>query len=332
MMMKTTPHILHMMATATVPSYPRVKTLTDLDRGHYQQRQLLHGKRQRACFVVSTVLVMGSGFIYYRAVNAIVGPLHGNRMIKLFSVDIFFIWIVLLTLHALHATIALIMNIRKKAGRGQVLSRGGINEEHAHVEESERRGVNDKEYPHAELEVLSANVRRFAPFIKGRSLTLETVDTEFDEDADDDAYREEDDPGCAKYESGAVDVDALLECIEGIDDEISSCRPTTASKTNPIPTIDARYMDDASMESAAAIEEICTAFAPNPFRKGFCMNCQKQHAIDKGSGEVSLSRRYRRIDVRAGPSKTAANAALNPLALPENSDVYKALHSEEFQL
>jgi hypothetical protein len=127
--------------------------------------------------------------------------------------------------------------------------------------------------------------------------------------------------------SRALNIDAAVDL-----DEILACRSSSNNSriivnepmhSSPPHVIDARYMDDSlSMAalSGVAHEEECTDFVPNVFRKGFCMNCQKQHTVDVETGVVSLSRRFTRIDVHAVvPSKTAANAAVNPMALPENS-------------
>ncbi|TMW64793.1 hypothetical protein Poli38472_008960 [Pythium oligandrum] len=59
--------------------------------------------------------------------------------------------------------------------------------------------------------------------------------------------------------------------------------------------------------------EICTDYRPNPFKKGFCINCQKQHDVTE-SGEVVTQKEYKKI-ARPTVSKTAANAADNPLAV-----------------
>ncbi|OQS06949.1 hypothetical protein THRCLA_01027 [Thraustotheca clavata] len=108
-------------------------------------------------------------------------------------------------------------------------------------------------------------------------------------DLDVGAYSEDEDPG---YEPTCVPVD--LDSLLGDS-----------------PPIDARWGDDE-----IALEEECQEYKPNLFRKGFCMNCQKQHQVTD-EGDISLTRRFTRIHVQ--PNKTAASAEFNPLALPENS-------------
>ncbi|KDO27580.1 hypothetical protein SPRG_06848 [Saprolegnia parasitica CBS 223.65] len=108
-------------------------------------------------------------------------------------------------------------------------------------------------------------------------------------DLDVSGYSEVDDPG---YEAPCVPVD--LDSLLGES-----------------PPIDARWG-----EGEVALEEECHEYKPNLFRKGFCMNCQKQHEVTD-EGDISLTRRFTRIHVQ--PGKTAASAEFNPLALPENS-------------
>ncbi|ETV71443.1 hypothetical protein H257_13326 [Aphanomyces astaci] len=106
-------------------------------------------------------------------------------------------------------------------------------------------------------------------------------------------YNVEDDPGYMS--SVAVDLDALLD-----------------SPRDPA-AIDARWGD-----VEAAVEEECVDFKPNLFRKGFCMNCQKQHdATDDGS--IRQTKTFKKIHL--APSAHAANAEFNPMALPENSEL-----------
>ncbi|CAK4076279.1 unnamed protein product [Aphanomyces euteiches] len=107
-------------------------------------------------------------------------------------------------------------------------------------------------------------------------------------------YNEEDDPGYLST-SAAVDLDSLLDS----------------------PRIDARWG-----EFEDAVEEECLDFKPNLFRKGFCMNCQKQHdATDDGS--IRQTKTFKKIHL--APSAHAAKAELNPLALPENSELSQEL-------
>ncbi|RMX62630.1 hypothetical protein DD238_007832 [Peronospora effusa] len=61
-------------------------------------------------------------------------------------------------------------------------------------------------------------------------------------------------------------------------------------------------------------ENLCTDFAPNPFKLGFCINCMKQHDV-RDDGEVSTRKEYKRI-ARPTISKTAANALDLPSAIP----------------
>ncbi|KAF0687767.1 Aste57867_20519 [Aphanomyces stellatus] len=107
-------------------------------------------------------------------------------------------------------------------------------------------------------------------------------------------YNEEDDPGYLST-SVAVDLDSLLDS----------------------PKIDARWGD---IEDVA--EEECLDYKPNLFRKGFCMNCQKQHD-DTGDGNIRQTKLFKKI--APPPSAHAAKAELNPLALPENSELSQEL-------
>lgn len=60
-------------------------------------------------------------------------------------------------------------------------------------------------------------------------------------------------------------------------------------------------------------ESVCTEYTPNPFKLGFCVNCQKQHDVTD-SGDVVSKKEYKKI-ARPVVSKTAANALDNPAAL-----------------
>lgn len=60
-------------------------------------------------------------------------------------------------------------------------------------------------------------------------------------------------------------------------------------------------------------ESVCTDFRPNPFKLGFCVNCQKQHEVTT-TGAVVSEKNYKKI-ARPVTSKTAANALDNPAAL-----------------
>ncbi|RLN26475.1 hypothetical protein BBJ28_00020597 [Nothophytophthora sp. Chile5] len=61
-------------------------------------------------------------------------------------------------------------------------------------------------------------------------------------------------------------------------------------------------------------ENVCTDFRPNPFKLGFCVNCQKQHDVD-ADGEVVAMKEYKKI-ARPTIAKYAANALDLPDAVP----------------
>lgn len=60
-------------------------------------------------------------------------------------------------------------------------------------------------------------------------------------------------------------------------------------------------------------KEVCTEYRPNPFKLGFCVNCQKQHDVNE-NGDVAKSKEYKKI-ARPTVSKSAANALDNPAAV-----------------
>jgi hypothetical protein len=60
-------------------------------------------------------------------------------------------------------------------------------------------------------------------------------------------------------------------------------------------------------------ESVCTEYQPNPFKLGFCVNCQKQHDVTD-SGDVVSKKEYKKI-ARPTVAKSAANALDNPAAL-----------------
>nr|CCA18180.1 conserved hypothetical protein [Albugo laibachii Nc14] len=57
----------------------------------------------------------------------------------------------------------------------------------------------------------------------------------------------------------------------------------------------------------------CMDFVPNPFKLGFCVNCQKQHEVTS-TGDVVFTKEFKKI-CRPAVSKTAASALDNPAAL-----------------
>ncbi|KAG9398028.1 hypothetical protein AC1031_015053 [Aphanomyces cochlioides] len=82
--------------------------------------------------------------------------------------------------------------------------------------------------------------------------------------------------------------------------------------------IDARFGDVVE-----PVEEACTEYKANLFRKGFCMNCMKKHDVAR-DGSVSPTKTFVKIHVPP-TSPHAAHAELNPSALPQNSALSKAL-------
>ncbi|DAZ94851.1 TPA: hypothetical protein N0F65_012540 [Lagenidium giganteum] len=58
---------------------------------------------------------------------------------------------------------------------------------------------------------------------------------------------------------------------------------------------------------------MCQDFQPNPFKLGFCVNCQKQHDVTT-NGDVVAQKNYKKI-ARPAVAKTAASALDNPAAL-----------------
>lgn len=110
-------------------------------------------------------------------------------------------------------------------------------------------------------------------------------------------YHSYDDPG---YMGGDHNIELMhfdSDCILG-------------SPINSPSVIHARWgepVDDPDEES------VCTEFRPNPFKLGFCVNCQKQHEVTT-TGAVVSEKNYKKI-ARPVTSKTAANALDNPAAL-----------------
>lgn len=118
---------------------------------------------------------------------------------------------------------------------------------------------------------------------------------EENENEDDAIYRSYEDPGYMVMVSEPMHFDS--DCILGSPPD----SPTM---------IHARWgepVDDPDEES------VCTEFRPNPFKLGFCVNCQKQHEVTDG-GSVVEKKEYKKI-ARPVISKTAANAAENPAAV-----------------
>lgn len=60
-------------------------------------------------------------------------------------------------------------------------------------------------------------------------------------------------------------------------------------------------------------ESVCTDYVPNPFKLGFCVNCQKQHEVTS-AGDVVEKKEYKKI-TRPTVAKYAANALDNPAAV-----------------
>ncbi|KAF0687766.1 Aste57867_20518 [Aphanomyces stellatus] len=85
--------------------------------------------------------------------------------------------------------------------------------------------------------------------------------------------------------------------------------------------IDARFGD-----VNVPAEETCSTFKPNLFRKGFCMNCQKRHDTTP-DGAISPTKTFTKIH-SSPTSPHAANAAVNPHALPENSTLSAKLRQD----
>ncbi|OQR95023.1 hypothetical protein ACHHYP_20021 [Achlya hypogyna] len=72
-------------------------------------------------------------------------------------------------------------------------------------------------------------------------------------------------------EGGSIDLDELIG----------------NSETSTI--IHARWVPEV-----CAVEDVCNEFKPNPFRKGFCINCQKRHPLD-AAGQVQSTLEYTHI-------------------------------------
>ena len=72
-------------------------------------------------------------------------------------------------------------------------------------------------------------------------------------------------------------------------------------------------------------EAVCVDFRPNPFKIGFCVNCQKQHDVTT-DGSVVEQKAYKKI-ARPAVAKTAASALDNPMAL-ENAPLQQQRESD----
>ena len=53
--------------------------------------------------------------------------------------------------------------------------------------------------------------------------------------------------------------------------------------------VDARFDDNDAASSSNTNNLMCSNFEPNPFKLGFCVNCQKQHQRDLETGEIASS-------------------------------------------
>lgn len=121
-------------------------------------------------------------------------------------------------------------------------------------------------------------------------------------------YHSYDDPG---YMGADHTIDHNIELTHFDSDLI------LGSPINSPSMIHARWgepVDDPDEES------VCTDYRANPFKLGFCVNCQKQHDVTTG-GDVVSEKNYKKIS-RPATSKTAANALDNPAAV-ENAPMPK---------
>jgi hypothetical protein len=115
------------------------------------------------------------------------------------------------------------------------------------------------------------------------------------EDAEGEDYRSYEDPGFMT-QSMRVDSDCILQS-------------PFDSPTSPT-VIHARWGEPADDPEK---EEVCTEYRPNPFKLGFCVNCQKQHDVNE-NGDVAAEKEYKKI-ARPVVPKSAANALDNPAAV-----------------
>ncbi|KAF1328878.1 hypothetical protein FI667_g6318, partial [Globisporangium splendens] len=153
----------------------------------------------------------------------------------------------------------------------------------------------------------NANGRRAVPPPRRNDLRRKSTSNE---DMD---YHSYDDPGYMAADHNIELMHFDSDCILG-------------SPLNSPSVIHARWgepVDDPDEES------VCTDFRPNPFKLGFCVNCQKQHDVTAG-GDVVSEKNYKKI-ARPVVSKTAANALDNPAAL-ENAPAPKENRESDVDL
>lgn len=106
-------------------------------------------------------------------------------------------------------------------------------------------------------------------------------------------YQSYDDPGCVNMDFMHLDSDLILQ-----------------SPPESPPVIHARWGEPVDDPNEKAT---CSEFQANPFKLGFCINCQKQHDVN-AEGNVVIEKEYTKI-ARPAVSKTAANALDNPNAV-----------------
>uniref|UniRef100_K3WUG7 Uncharacterized protein n=1 Tax=Globisporangium ultimum (strain ATCC 200006 / CBS 805.95 / DAOM BR144) TaxID=431595 RepID=K3WUG7_GLOUD len=153
----------------------------------------------------------------------------------------------------------------------------------------------------------NANGRRAVPPPRRNDLRRKSTSN------DDMDYHSYDDPGYMAADHNIELMHFDSDCILG-------------SPLNSPSVIHARWgepVDDPDEES------VCTEFRPNPFKLGFCVNCQKQHDVTAG-GDVVSEKNYKKI-ARPVVSKTAANALDNPAAL-ENAPAPKESRESDVDL
>lgn len=126
------------------------------------------------------------------------------------------------------------------------------------------------------------------PVTKQMSTTQEEEETE---------YRSYEDPGYMQSD-GMMLLDS--DCI------LQSPTESFASPT----VIHARWGEPVEDPEE---KEVCSEYRPNPFKLGFCVNCQKQHDVNE-NGDVASQKEYKKI-ARPTISKSAANALDNPAAV-----------------
>lgn len=138
--------------------------------------------------------------------------------------------------------------------------------------------------------------RRMMDRIRGkRKDDQETVELEQDEE-EDATYNSYEDPGFLT----AVPIE-----LEHFDSDL-----ILGSPINSPSVIHARWGEP--VEDPEEVN-VCTEYKPNPFKLGFCVNCQKQHDVNS-QGQVEAQKNYKKITLPA-VAKTAANAELNPAAV-----------------